>query len=234
MYKTLILFLLSINSLSATLIVGTNAEFKPFCFIENDQIVGFDIDIAKQVCKHLDVEMKIKDMPFDAIIPEITLGQVHFAAAGMSYTPERAKRVLFSSSYLSEDPLVIVTLGKKLTLEDLPGKQVVVNEGYVADTFLSDRPGVTLIRLPTIADGFLALKLKRADAFVTAKSTFTSFSATQPALELSSTVIEGTDQTCALVISKKYPELQEKIQAALDQMQADGTIDTIKTKWGLS
>lgn len=223
----------SILTASDVLFVGTNAEFKPFTHIENDQIVGFDIDVAREVCKRLGVEMKLKDMPFDALIPEVVLGQVHFVAAGMSYTPERAQRVLFSSSYLSGDPLVIVSLDKPLTLEGLQAKNVVVNEGFVADTFLSGKPGITLVRLQVLADGFLAVKYKRADAFVTAKSTFDAFKATQPSDCFCVTELQDTEQTCALVISKKYPELHAQIEHAIDQMIQDGTIKQLKIKWDL-
>ena len=78
---------------SNILVVGTNAEFAPFSFREGNKIVGFDIDIAREVCQRLGKEMELKDMPFDALLPELTLGSVHFVAAGMSCTEERAKRV---------------------------------------------------------------------------------------------------------------------------------------------
>ncbi|MDB6081397.1 MAG: artP, partial [Chlamydiia bacterium] len=155
----------------AKIIVGTNAEFPPFTFIDKGEVVGFDIDVAKEVCKRLGKEMQLKDMPFDALVPELTLGYVQFVAAGMSHTEERAKRVLFTKSYGSNDPLVILTLTKKMSLDDLTGKTVVVNEGFTADLFMSSKPGITLVRLSTPVDAFLALKAGRADAYVTAKST---------------------------------------------------------------
>ena len=58
------------------IIVGTNAEYPPFSFVKNDTIVGFDIDIAQEVCKRLNKKMVLIDMPFDALLPKIQLGQV--------------------------------------------------------------------------------------------------------------------------------------------------------------
>ena len=52
------------------IIVSTNAEFQPFSFKEDDKITGFDIDVITEVFKRLDKTMIIKDMPFDALIPE--------------------------------------------------------------------------------------------------------------------------------------------------------------------
>jgi ABC-type amino acid transport substrate-binding protein len=232
MYTLLIALCLSLGSLPAHLIVGTNTEFQPFSYIEHEKIVGFDIDIATEVCSRLGHTMQLKDLPFDALIPELALGQVHFVAAGMSYTSERAKRVLFTSSYLSGDPLVIVSIGK--SVDDLQDKTVIVNEGYTADLYLSAKSGFSLVRLNTVADGFLALKQKRADVFVTAKSTFDAFVQSQKPVDFFATPIEATEQTCAIAISKKYPELLTDIQKALDEMIQDGTLDAIKAKWKLS
>ena len=93
---------------SKTFIVGTNAEYPPFCSVENGNIVGFDIDIAKDIAKRLGKEIIIKDMAFEALIPELQIGKIHFAAAGLTPTPEKAKKVLFTEPYLKGDPLLII------------------------------------------------------------------------------------------------------------------------------
>jgi polar amino acid transport system substrate-binding protein len=238
MYQIIFAILLlafSLTKLEAKelLIVGTNAEFPPFTFIEKGEIVGFDIDIASEVSRRLHTEMQIKDMPFDALIPELTLGQVHILAAGMSYTEERAKRALFTHPYLTDDPLVILSKERELTIDDLKGKTVVVNEGYTADLYLSKKPEIALVRLASPADAFLALKSGRADAFVTAKNTLDAFLSTQDGAEFYWKAIDNTAEDCSLVVSKKYPELLERIQKCLDEMAKDGTLQEIKAKWKL-
>jgi polar amino acid transport system substrate-binding protein len=216
------------------LIVGTNAEFAPFTFIENQHIVGFDIDIANEAATRLGKKLQIKDMPFDALISEVTMGSVQIVAAGMSYTEERAKRVLFTKPYLNGDPLVIVSKNEIPDIADLGGKTVVVNEGFTADLYMSQKPNITLIRLPTVSDGFMAIKCDRADAFVTAKSTVKQFLSIQKDDQFYITPIADSSETCALVISKKHKELLPDIQNALDAMEQDGTIDKLKAKWNLS
>lgn len=239
MHKILLtlFFYLSFSALHASsslLVVGTNAEFPPFTYIENQKIVGFDIDIAKEVAQRLGKEIQFKDMPFDALIPEIILGQVDFVAAGMSYTEERAKRVLFTKPYLSGDPLVVFTKAdRKWGLDDLKNKTVIVVEGFTADLFMSSKEGIHLTRLPTQADGFMAIKSGRADAFVTANSTVNAFFEVQDACSFHVTALEGTGETCALVIPKTKPTLLIEIQKALDDMKNDGTLDKLKTKWKL-
>ncbi len=221
-----------------TIIVGTNTEFQPFSFKENDTITGFDIDVITEVLKRLNKEIVFKDMPFDASIPEIQLGNIHVIAAGITPTPERAQRALFTRPHLAAgNPLVIISLpGLSLkTLNDLAGKTVVVNEGYVADSFMSEQSGVDLIRLSSaaVSDGMLALESGRADAFVTALHSIKPYFEKHDQSNFSVTPIAGTEESSAFAISKHYPELRDYIQITLDRMQDDGTLDTLKRKWNL-
>lgn len=220
------------------IIVGTNSEFPPFSFKIHGELVGFDIDIAKEVCKRMNKTISFKDMPFDALIPDLTFGNIDFIAAGMSFTNERAQRVSFTKSYLNDDPLVILTLASddpnvKINLDFLSNKIIVVNEGYTADLFLSGKPNLQLLRLSSPADAFLALKIGRADAFVTAQSTLHSFLETDPTEAYQIDKIEGAVDNCALVVSKNKPILLEEIQKSLDAMEVDGTLTQYKTKWKL-
>jgi len=221
-----------------TIIVGTNAEFQPFSFKENDTITGFDIDVITQVLTRLNKKMILKDMPFDALIPEIQLGNIHIIAAGITPTQERAQRTLFTRPHLTGNPLVIISLQSKplTSLGDLEGKTVVVNEGYVADSYMSEQPAVTLVRLSSaaVSDGMLALESDRADAFVTALHPMKPYFNKYDVNNFSVTPIAGTEESSAFAVSKHYPELRDYIQVTLDRMQDDGTLDALKRKWNLS
>lgn len=234
MKKKILTLLLGCFSLFADeLLVGTNAEFPPFCYIENNTIVGFDIDVAKEVSKRLGKTIKIKDMPFDALLPSIALNNIDFVAAGMSYTEERGKRALFTKAYF-EDSLVILAAKQPLQLEDLKGKTVVVVEGFTADSKMSSYPEIHLLRLPTQADAFLALKSGRADAFVTADSTVSSFLKQQGSSKYHIASLEDSKENCALVLPLKKQKLLAEIQGALDDMEKDGTLTELRNKWKLS
>lgn len=240
MYKKILIMLscLSIPFLQAhennSLIVGTNSEFPPFSFMENKLLVGFDIDIAHEVAQRIGKTILFKDMPFEALIPAVNLGHVDFVAAGMSYTEERAKRVLFTKPYHAQDPFVILSVSKqKINFDNCEGKTFVVVEGFTADHLMSSKSGINLIRLPTQADGFMAIKSGRADGFVTAKSTVDTFFKIQDASQYHLTVLEGTGETYALIVPKNKTEMLKMIQNALDEMENDGTMTKLKTKWKL-
>lgn len=219
-----------------TILVGTNAEFPPFTFInENNEIVGFDIDIAKEVIKRMGKTIEIKDRSFDMLIPEAQNGSVHLLAAGMTATPERAHIINFTTPYLKGEPLVVITLkqNKINRIEDLQNHEVIVNEGYTSDAYMSAQPHIDLKRLPSPAESFLDLQTEKSFAYVT------TLSAAKPFLQkigydhFNIFEIEGTQENTAMGISKEYPELLPVIQPILDAMEADGTIQALKKKWDL-
>ena len=148
------------------LVVGTNAEYPPFAYVEDGEIIGFDIDLISIVAQHLGKDIIVKDNPsFDALIPDLELGRTDIVAAGMTYTEERAKKASFSKPYISQDPFLIISL---LPINELSDEVIVVNEGYTADFYLSEKEGLNLLRVPCPADAFLALKSGQATAFFTA------------------------------------------------------------------
>ena len=223
--------------LGDTLIVGTSADFPPFSFrSSDDSIAGFDIDIITEVAKRLHMKIDLQDRPFSLLIPQIELGQIHAIAAGMTPTPERAKRVRFSKVYLSSNPLLIVTRKNDpviRVLEDLKGKEVIVNTGYTADLFMSNKKSIELLRLPKVTDALTALEKGKADAFITATFTLKPY-ITEDDTRFNTTQLQETDEQNALAFSLLIEqEVVDKAQKALDDMEADGTLEALKKKWNL-
>ncbi len=226
----------SIKSDNTILIVGTNAEFPPFEYIENDKLVGFDIDLLQEIAKRMGKRLEIKDMPFSTLISQLQMGGIHLIAAGLTPTKERAEHVLFSHNYLAGEPLIIVSLATKTPLkniDDLKTKEIIVNDGFTADLYLSTLPEITLKRLPSVADAFLALTSGRGDAFVTAHNTVKPFFDQYGSEKFMISPIEGTNEPAAFAISKQHPELVEQINKVLEEMQEDGSLEAFKRKWHL-
>lgn len=216
------------------IIIGTNAEYPPYTFMENNEIVGFDIDVAKEVFKRAKKDIQIKDMAWTALIPAIQLGQIHSIAAGMTATPERAKHALFTKPYIEGDPLLIVNLSKDEpihTIDDLKGKKVVVDEGYTADMYMTANSKSDIIRTSSPVQGFQALKSGRASAYVIAKSSAEEFFKKYGKEGFNIVEIPDATENYSLAVSKRYPQLFTEVQEILNTMIADGTIDTLKIKW---
>ncbi len=219
---------------SPCLVVGTNATYPPFEFLDDNQVVGFDIDIATEISKRLNKKIVLKEMSFDALVPELLTGSLHFAVSSLTPTAEREKQVRFSKPYFVGDPFVIATLKntpKPNSLQDLIGKTVIVNIGYTADSLVSSVPGIDVLRLDTTAEALLALQMGRGSALVTANSVMTDYIKKNKSNQFNLTVLSDTNETYAIAISPAYQEMVEPINNGLEQMEKDGTITNLKDKW---
>lgn len=219
------------------LLVGTNAEFPPFSFIENDQIVGFDIDVVKEVARRLNKKIVLSNMSFGALIPELQLGTIHAIAAGITPTKERADRVFFTTPHLKDDPLMAVQkkdMPPITSADQLRDKTVVVNQGYTADHYVSNLGDIDAIRLSTtmINNGFMTLNSGHAQVFITSKSSLQPF--VDQLKEYTISPIQHTAESSALAVSKKYPNLFTVIQSIISDMTRDGTIEQFIQKWNLN
>ena len=89
-------------------ILGTNAAFPPFEYVEGKNIVGFDITMGEKIAKTAGMKLEVMDMAFDSLIPALQAGTIDFIAAGMSVTEERKKNVDFSVPYFASEQVIIV------------------------------------------------------------------------------------------------------------------------------
>ncbi len=90
------------------LVMATNAQFPPYEYFENNQIVGFDVDMMQAVCDKLGMVLRIEDMEFDTIINAVYSGKADVGVAGMTVTEDRLKTINFSDSYTTARQVIIV------------------------------------------------------------------------------------------------------------------------------
>ncbi len=218
------------------LLVGTNAEYPPFSYLNEEGIItGFDIDLIQALAREIGKKVAITDMPFDALIPSIQSGTLHVIAAGLTPSETRSQTVSFTPCYFYGDPLIIVSLEKN-NLKTVPGlfnKIVAVNEGYTADYYITTFPEITVVKLPSVTEALLAVENNRADAFVTARSSVKKFFDLPIAQKFVYHPIPGTEEKYAMAVSKKYPHILQELTNALETLEKNGFIDELKKRWGL-
>lgn len=223
-----------------TIVVGTSADYPPYAFVDikSGQVVGFDIDVAKEVVKRLNKNIQVKDIPFASLVFDLFYQYIDIIAAGMSPTEKRSKKVLFSQAYLQDDPLIVLTNKSSKPIQSLEGlqpKKVVVNTGYTADLYLSDKKNIDLVRLKNPAESIVALKSGAADAFVCAKSSLATFMHKKSlAQDFHVAVLPDTGDKYALAVNKNNHRLLEQVNKALDEIKQDGTLELLKKKWNLT
>lgn len=120
------------------IIMVTEAGFAPYEYYEDGEIVGVDIDIAREIAKYFNKDLVVRDIDFDSIINELNSGKADFAIAGMSITPEREEEVDFSIEYVVSNQVVVVKKNSNITMNDIGNKRIAVQLGSVADTYASE------------------------------------------------------------------------------------------------
>ena len=224
---------------STVLIVGTSADYPPYEFIDlkTGEILGFDIDVMTEVAKRLDKKLIIKNLPFTSLIFELLSGEIDLIAAGMSPSVRRAKFVTFTDTYFNGDAYVIVSKKDRFNpkgLEDLVGKDVVVNTGHAAEAFMSKEQGVHLIRLKDFSLGLVALTTGSADAFVSVNSVVHTALQKKNNLEQFAILpLVGTGDDCSFAVERHNKKLAENINGVISEIKQDGTLDQLKNKWNL-
>ncbi len=222
------------------LIVATNAEFKPYEYIENNQIVGIDMDIMQAICDELQMNLVIENMAFDSILPAIQSGKATVGAAGMTVTEDRKKNVDFSDSYTTSKQVIIVNAPKKAettgntvnSVDDLIGKNIGVQLGTTGDTFATDyekNGTANLERYTKAADAIQALNQNKIDCVIIDEQPALSFVAVNSNLAILEEKFAVEEY--ALSIKKGRTELLDNINKALAKLKADGTIAKIATNY---
>ncbi|WP_022818826.1 basic amino acid ABC transporter substrate-binding protein [Fusobacterium russii] len=212
-------------------LVGTNAEFAPFEYLEKNEIVGFDIDLLNAISKETGIEFKIKDMAFDGLLPALQTKKVDLVIAGMTATPEREKTVLFSKPYFTAKQ-VIITKKNNNTLksfDDLSGKKVGVMLGFTGDTVVSEIKGAKVERFNAAYAAIMALSQGKIDAIVLDSEPAKKYIANSKDLIIADVPAEEEDY--AIAVRKTDKDLIEKINTAVDSLKANGEYDKILKKY---
>ena len=155
-------------------ILGLDDQFPPMGFRGQDsnEIVGFDIDLAKEVAKKLGVNVKFQPVAWDGIISSLNKGDIDVIWNGLTITDERKKNIEFSKPYLNNRQIVMVLADSTITtIEMLKGKKVGLQLGSSSEEALSSKPEIAnnLKELKKYENNTLALMdlaSKRTDAVV--------------------------------------------------------------------
>jgi polar amino acid transport system substrate-binding protein len=211
--------------------VGTNAEFAPFEYLEDGKTVGFDMDLMAEISKKIGVEVEIKDMSFDGLLPALQSKKIDMIIAGMTATEERKKAVNFTKSYYTANQVIIT--GDKSedipTFDGLKGKKVGVVLGFTGDVVVSEIEGVEVKKYNAGYAAIMDLKSGKIDAVVLDGEPAKNFVKNQEGLKLTSAT--GEKEEYAIAVSKDNEELLNKVDKALEELKADGTYDELLKKW---
>ena len=206
-------------------ILGLDATFKPMGYTdENGEIVGFDIDVAEEVCNRLGVKLVKQPINWDTLTTDLNVGKCDCIWNGLSINEERQEKMNLSEPYM-KNAMVFVVKGDSTVakMDDLKGKKVSVQNGSSAQTILENsaiKDDITISPIATNVEALQQLELGVVDAVF--KNSAKDYKKLAEGLE---------EEQYAIAFRKNDQALRDAVQKTLSEMKADGKLGDISTKW---
>ena len=219
------------------LVLGLDDSFPPMGYRdENNEIVGFDIDVAKEVCKRLGVKLVLQPIDWNAKEQELATKQIDCIWNGFTVTEERKKSLTFSDAYVNNAQVLIVLNDSAYkTLDDLKGKTVGLQAGSSASDALDDSPAFKaslkgVIELKDNLTALMDLQAGGCDA-VLMDLLVANYAIKQSAKPMR-ILDEGlANEEYAVGFRLGEKALADAVTKAMKDMAADGTMAKIATEW---
>ena len=227
MKKLIILFMMILSTLSFAakkLYVGTNAEFKPYEYLEGDKITGFDIDFMDAIGKEIGYEVHWVNMGFDGLLPALQMKKVDAVVAGMSQTPERQKAVDFSMPYMftkSEHYVIVNENSPIVKKEELKDKKVGVQIGTIQEEFTIALGGIPQI-YNAWTGALMDLQQDKISAVIIADVSGNAYLENMKGLKKVDIVIDS-QPGASIAFRKGEPDLVKAVNEAILKLRDDGT-----------
>jgi len=217
------------------IVLGLDDTFAPLGFRdENDEIVGFDIELAKRVAQEMGVELRIQPIEWDSKLLELNSGNIDMIWNGLTITEERQENINFSAPYLSNRQIVLTNNSSILDLSDLEGLKVGVQIDSSGETALSsneiaDKISET-VRFNSFLEALLDLDSGRIDAivideimgrYVVSKGTYNCFV----------TDISLGSESYGIGFRLDDSDLRDEIDSVLTKLSSEGVTAEISEKW---
>lgn len=214
------------------LTMATNAAFPPYEFVEGDKVVGIDAEIAQAIANKLGMELEIVDTEFDSIIPGVQGGKYSMGMAGMTVTDERLESVNFSTSYAKGIQSVIVPEDSDIkSVDDISSDtKIGVQVATTGCIYAEDDYGVDAVsEFQNGAAAVQALVSGKIDCVIIDNQPALEFVKENEGLKILDTAYAEEDY--AICFNKNDEELMNKVNGALEELIADGTVQSILDKY---
>ena len=221
-----------------TFVLGLDASFPPLGFRDNDtnEIVGYDIDLAKEVAKRLGVEFKAQPIDWKAKEMELETGKIDCIWNGFTITEERKEALSFTEAYLNNEQVLVVRADSGIkSLSDMKGKTIGIQSGSSAQEAVDDNKAFASSIGKTIyfKDNITALNdldIGGVDAVVM-DSVVANYSIAQTKKPFVVVDEALANEGYGVGFRKSEGELRDAVWGILKEMSADGTVAAICDKW---
>ena len=219
------------------LVLGLDDTFAPMGFRdEYGEVVGFDIDLAREVANRLGVALEIKPIEWSSSILSLNKGDVDVLWNGVTINEARKQQINFSKPYLNNKLVIVKSIDDNTinSKDDLTGKVLGVQVGSNDEALTADpasKNAKEIRRYDVNVNAFLDLQAKRIDAVVIDEVAAQYYIAEKKAPFV---VVENsplTEELYGIGFRKSDAKLLAEVDKILDEMRADGTAAKISEKW---
>ena len=218
-------------------ILGLDATFKPMGYTdENGEIVGFDIDVAKEVCNRLGVKLVKQPINWDTLTTDLNVGKCDCVWNGLSINEERQEKMNLSEPYM-KNAMVFVVKGDSTVakMDDLKGKKITIQEASTAETALNRDPQLKAAfaevkAYPDLTACFMDLESGRCDA-VLSDTVLNEYYMTKKPDTFRELPDQVSKDTFAIGIKKDNQALVDLLNQGIDKVIASGEAAKISEKW---
>ncbi len=218
-------------------VLGLDDSFPPLGFKNDDnEIVGYDIDLAKEVAKRLGVEFRAQPIDWGAKEMELETGKIDCIWNGFTISEDRKNALSFTDAYLNNNQVLVVRADSKIySLSDIKGKVVGIQSGSSAQEAVDDNAAFSsaISKLVMFKDNITALNdldIGGVDGVVM-DSVVANYSIAQTKKPFIVIDEPLAAEGYGIGFRKNEPELRDAVWSILKEMQADGTVTAISLKW---
>ena len=213
------------------IVLGTAADYPPYEFHKEingeDKIVGFDIEIAREIAADLGVELEIKDMKFDGLLAALKAGNIDFIVAGMVPTEKRAESVNFSIPYYAAEQKLLTKTEKASLyqeINDLNGLKIGAQKATVQQEIAEEKIEASDYKfISKITDLVLELKNDKVAGIVLVKPVAQAYAQANDDLAVADLSL-GKEDGIAIAVDKGNENLMTEINGTLERLLENDTI----------
>ncbi|KKC36552.1 amino acid ABC transporter [Devosia epidermidihirudinis] len=215
--------------------IGTEGAYAPWNFMDDaGKPAGFEIDLGNAICAEAKLTCEFVVNDWDSIIPNLLAGNYDVIMAGMSITDERRETIDFSDNYFPADPSRFAAeAGETLDLNALEGKRIGVQGGTIQAAYAQEHFGAnnTVVSFTTADQAMADLAAGNLDTILADGAYL------EPVITASNGAFEFVGEDIligdgyAAGLRKDEPELKGKINAALETLKKNGTLDKLIAQW---
>ncbi|MDD2283022.1 MAG: basic amino acid ABC transporter substrate-binding protein [Eubacteriales bacterium] len=218
--------------------VGTEATFPPFETTDDDEnIVGFDIDIIKEIAKDNGWEIEVVHLPFDSLIESLQTDKLDIVIAAMTIDDERSEKVLFSEPYFDASQVLVIREDedRNFGIEDIVDQNLIVavqmgtTGSYEGEAIFGAEDHPNLKQYKRVNEAFMDLKNGRVDLVIIDEPVAKNYMAHLGGMKILGEPF--TNEQYGIAVKKTNTGMMDKINASLQKMSDSGKYDQLIQKW---